>query len=92
MGLVIQIELAEYCRAKGLFVEQVAAWSDACIQANGGVAVQAGKLQKELRVKEQVNKALSVVFFCVPRLPNEVTAPPDYYPSGCADVVRRKEV
>lgn len=54
-----EIELAEYCRAKGLFVEQVAAWRDACMQANGGVALQAGKLQKELRAKEQENKALS---------------------------------
>src|SRR5690606_37581945 len=53
-----EIELAEYCRAKGLFVEQVAAWRDACMQANGGIAVQAGKLQKELRAKEQENKAL----------------------------------
>jgi len=54
-----EVELAEYCRAKGLFVEQVTAWRDACIQANGGIAVQAGKLQKELRAKEQENKALS---------------------------------
>ncbi|PHJ36939.1 transposase [Desulforamulus profundi] len=33
-----EIELAEYCRSKGLFVEQVEAWRDACMQANGGVA------------------------------------------------------
>ncbi|MBD2869283.1 transposase [Paenibacillus arenilitoris] len=54
-----EIELAEYCRTKGLFVEQVESWRDACMQANGGVAAQAGKLQKELRTKEQENKALS---------------------------------
>lgn len=54
-----EIELAEYCRTKGLFVEQVEAWRDACMQANGGVAAQANKLQKELRAKEQENKALS---------------------------------
>ncbi|MBD2870226.1 transposase [Paenibacillus arenilitoris] len=54
-----EIELAEYCRTKGLFVEQVEAWRDACMQANGGVTAQAGKLQKELRTKEQENKALS---------------------------------
>jgi len=33
--------LAEYCRSKGLYVEQVTAWRDACIQANGGVAQEA---------------------------------------------------
>ncbi|MBJ6363929.1 transposase [Paenibacillus sp. MAHUQ-46] len=42
-----------------MFVEQVEAWRDACIEANGGMAAQAGKLQKELRTKEQENKALS---------------------------------
>lgn len=54
-----QIELAQYCRTKGLYVEQVEAWRDACMQANGGVAEQATKLQKELRTKEQEVKALA---------------------------------
>lgn len=54
-----EIELSEYCRTKGLFVEQVEAWRDACMQANGGVAEQATRLQKELRNKERENKNLS---------------------------------
>jgi transposase len=54
-----EIELSEYCRAKGLFVEQVEAWRDACMQANGGVAEQATRLQKELRNKERENKNLA---------------------------------
>lgn len=29
-------ELSEYCRQKGLYVEQVESWRDACMQANGG--------------------------------------------------------
>jgi transposase-like protein len=29
-----QAQLAEYCRSKGLFIEQIAAWSEACQQAN----------------------------------------------------------
>lgn len=29
-----QAELAEYCRRKGLFIEQIAAWREACQQAN----------------------------------------------------------
>jgi transposase-like protein len=54
-----EIELSEYCRAKGLYVEQVGAWRDACLQANGGVAQQASKLQKELRDKDQQIRELS---------------------------------
>ena len=48
-----EVQLAEYCRSKGLFVEQVVAWRDACMQANGGLAQQATRLQKELRQKDQ---------------------------------------
>jgi transposase len=29
-----EAELAEYCRSKGLFVEQIATWREACQQAN----------------------------------------------------------
>lgn len=48
-----EVLMAEYCRSKGLFVEQVLAWRDACMQANGGIAQQAARLQKELRQKDQ---------------------------------------
>lgn len=54
-----EIEMAEYCRAKGLYVEQVEAWRDACMQANGGVAQQASQLQKELKQKEREKKILA---------------------------------
>lgn len=54
-----EAEMAEYCRSKGLYVEQVAAWRDACMQANGGVAKEAARLQKELRQKEQEIKKVS---------------------------------
>lgn len=53
-----EIELAEYCRNKGLFVEQVIAWKDACMQANGGVAQQATRLRRELRQKDHELKAM----------------------------------
>lgn len=33
-----ETELAEYARKKGLYVEQIKAWKDACMNANGGVA------------------------------------------------------
>lgn len=53
-----EAELAQYCRSKGLFVEQVQAWRDACMQANGGVAQEASRLQKELRDSERNIKKL----------------------------------
>lgn len=43
-----EVELSEYCRSKGLYVEQVNAWRDACMQANGGVAQNLTDLQKEM--------------------------------------------
>lgn len=43
-----QAELATYCRAKGLYVEQIDAWKDACLNANGGVAEAAKALKKDL--------------------------------------------
>lgn len=33
-----EAELAEYCRGKGLFVEQVADWREACQEANAAPA------------------------------------------------------
>ena len=53
-----EAELAEYCRKKGLYVEQVQAWRDACIQANGGVAQEAARAQKALRLKDREIKKL----------------------------------
>jgi len=44
-----EAELAEYCRSKGLYAEQVRAWRDACMQANGGVAKEATRYQQELK-------------------------------------------
>jgi transposase len=53
-----EIELAEYARKKGLYTEQIQAWRDACMQANGGIAEQAGKLQQEMRNKDREIKQL----------------------------------
>jgi len=35
-----QAELAEYCRRKGLYAEQIAAWRSACMDANANVKEQ----------------------------------------------------
>jgi len=42
-----EAELAEYCRMKGLYTEQVAAWKENCTQANATAAHQ-DKVAKEL--------------------------------------------
>ena len=54
-----EVEMAEYCRSKGLYVEQVQAWRDACMQANGGIAQEASRLQKDLREKDRQMKKLA---------------------------------
>jgi transposase len=41
-----EAELAQYCRRKGLYVEQVAAWREACEQANE-TAVERKRLARE---------------------------------------------
>ena len=38
-----ETELAEYARKKGLYIEQIKSWRDACINANGGVAKEAAR-------------------------------------------------
>lgn len=53
-----EIEMADYCRSKGLYVEQVQAWRDACMQANGGVAQEAARLQRTLKEKDRAIKGL----------------------------------
>ena len=52
-----EAELAEYCRRKGLFVEQIAAWKQACIQgtmadAPGASREQARRDRKRIRQLE----------------------------------------
>lgn len=53
-----ETELAEYARKKGLYVEQIKAWKDACMNANRGVAEEAARLNKELKAAERTNKQL----------------------------------
>lgn len=53
-----EIELSKYCRQKGLYVEQVKDWKSICMQANGGVAEEASRLNKELKVRDKEIKSL----------------------------------
>ncbi len=53
-----EAELSKYCRSKGLYPEQVKDWKDVCMQANGGVAEEASRLNKEMKTKDKEIKAL----------------------------------
>ncbi len=53
-----EAELSKYCRSKGLYPEQVKDWKDACMQANGGVAEEASRLNKEMKSKDKEIRAL----------------------------------
>ena len=53
-----ETELAEYARKKWLYVEQIKSWKDACLNANGGVAKEAARLNRELKDSEKERKKL----------------------------------
>ena len=53
-----ETELAEYARKKGLYVEQIKAWKDACMNANGSVAKEASRLNRELKDFEKERRKL----------------------------------
>ena len=51
-------ELAEYARKKGLYVEQIKAWRDACMNANGGIAKEAARLSRALKDSQKERRKL----------------------------------
>jgi len=53
-----EAELAEYCRGKGLFVEQVRAWRLACEQANAEREAQTAEHVRSFKVERRRNKEL----------------------------------
>ena len=53
-----EVELAEYCRKKGLYREQIEAWRNVCLQANGQAFDQAKQLNGRLKEEQKRAKAL----------------------------------
>ena len=51
-------ELAEYARKKGLYVEQIKTWRDACMNANGGIAKEAARLNRALKDSQKERRKL----------------------------------
>lgn len=48
-----QVELAEYCRKKGLYKEQIDAWRISCLNANTGELNRTKKLSNELKEEKK---------------------------------------
>ncbi len=53
-----QAELAEYCRKKGLYKEQIEAWRDTCLSANGKESNQTKQLNQKLKEEKKRAKTL----------------------------------
>lgn len=53
-----EVELAEYCRGKGLFIEQVRAWRAACEQANAHREAQAADYPRSLKAERRRTREL----------------------------------
>lgn len=53
-----QADLAEYCRKKGLYKEQIEAWRDSCLNANGRESNQTKQLNQELKEEKRKAKTL----------------------------------
>ena len=54
-----ETELAEYCRRKGIFVDDVKAWREQCIKANQTITIEDPKeLKESLKAEKELNKKL----------------------------------
>lgn len=53
-----ELELADYCRKKGLYREQIEVWRSVCLQANGQAFDQAKQLNGQLKEEKQRAKQL----------------------------------
>lgn len=53
-----ETELGVYAREKGLFVEQIKAWRDICMSANGGQAQETARMKQELKASGKERKKL----------------------------------
>jgi len=54
-----EIELGEYCRRKGIYVEDVKAWRNHCAKANSPSAEDPQRLKEELKIEKEKSKQLA---------------------------------
>jgi transposase-like protein len=53
-----EIELAEYCRRKGIYIDEVKAWRDQCLKANQTIVEDPKELKESLKAEKELNKKL----------------------------------
>ena len=50
-------ELAEYCRKKGIYLEEINAWKDQCLNANTTIKIDPKELKENLKIEQQKTKS-----------------------------------
>jgi transposase-like protein len=58
-----EAELAEYCRKKGLYKEQIKAWKATCLNANGSELNLTKQLNQELKEEKKKTKSVEKDLF-----------------------------
>ena len=53
-----ETELAEYCRRKGIYADEVKAWRDQCLKANQAIVEDPKELKEFLKTEKELNKKL----------------------------------
>ncbi len=53
-----ETELGEYCRRKGIYVDEVKAWRDQCLKANQATVEDPKELKESLKAEKELNKKL----------------------------------
>ena len=53
-----ETELAEYCRRKGIYVQEIKEWKEQCLSANATHSADPNKLKNSLKEEQIKNKAL----------------------------------
>ena len=53
-----ETELAEYCRRKGIYVDEVKTWRDQCLKANQAIIEDPKELKDSLKAEKELNKEL----------------------------------
>ena len=53
-----EIELAEYCRKKGIYIDELKEWRNQCINANKSTTVDPHELKESLKEEKEKNKEL----------------------------------
>jgi transposase len=53
-----EAELAEYCRRKGIYVDEVKAWREQCLKANETTTEDPKLLKETLKAEKELNKEL----------------------------------